>query len=202
MNNSAAKSVLILLILAFVRTGYSQVNANLERDSIQIVMTIEEFYDWYLSAIEERYNTDYKPVFTEDENGFVALDFKTYIKMLKKYKVSKELLNIELASYNECLDNLKGIKYSIFKTDFTDLDHIEEVQCDFGNSFRWIGGQEPVEGIAIKTVAFQGNTNALVAIDYFYTDQENVRKYYGGNEIAMVKIKGDWSINEVESRKQ
>ena len=131
-------------------TSNSKASNDIKTDSIKLVQIVNEFYNWYISAIKERNWTDYMPKFVETEDGMTSLDFSIYIENLKKYRFSDSLIIKEKESYSICIENLRTIKFSDFdKTVFTTLDEYEEACCDFGNSFRWTGGMEPVDGMRI-----------------------------------------------------
>lgn len=180
-------------------TLYAQKSEDQNTDSVVISKITEEFYEWYLFSIQDFYNTDYKPLFIKSENGFVTLDFSKYLGLLDSLHFSTSLIKKERESYNNCLENLKGIKYSDFKSNFTDLDQFEETQCDFSNYFRWIGGQEPIEGIHVIRIDFKNENIAIVNIDYFYIDSKNEKQFYEGNVLEFIKSKNEWKINKINS---
>lgn len=172
----------------------------LRTDSIKVVQIVNGFYDWYIRAIKIKNNTDYKPRFVESENGMTTLDFSIYIENLKTNGFSDSLIFREKKSYSECIENLGKVKFSNFKkTIFIDLDEYEQVNCDFGNYYRWTGGQEPIDGIRIKDIKLISEDFAWVSIDYFVVDSKDTRHYLGKNSLILKRLNNDWQINSVDS---
>ncbi len=194
-------SKLIWILIIFI--GFSKnLSASdiLKTDSIKVVQIVNEFYDWYIRAIKNNNNTDYKPRFIESENGMTTLDFSKYIENLKTYGFSDSLILREKKSYSECIENLEKVKFSDFEnTIFIDLDEYEQANCDFGNYYRWTGGQEPIDGIRIKDVKLISEGFVWVSIDYFVVDSKNTRHYLGKNSLILKKLNNDWQINSVDS---
>ena len=202
MRNAIKMTGLLLIIIALSCPVNSQINSSNSTDSIKVCNTVNEFYAWYLAAIDEKYNTDYKPRFVEDTLGYVTLDFSVYFKKLEEYGFSVELLQKEFDSYSECMRNLLYLKFEDYKERFTDLYHYEETDCDFGNSFRWIGGQEPVEGVEIETVSFKDESIAKVELQYYWTGSNGEKIFYPGNEVLLVRNEGIWEITNIQSWNQ
>ena len=178
---------------------------DIKTDLTKIIQYVNEFYDWYISAIKERGYVDYMPRFAETENGMTSLDFSKYIENLKRYRFSDSLIIKEKDSYLKCIENLRTIKFSDFgKTIFTDLDEYEDACCDFGNRFRWIGGQEPVDGMRIQDIQFISTDTVLVSIEYswlgFDEDLNAEYIYYGGgNKLILIKQNNNWYIDKIDS---
>jgi hypothetical protein len=174
---------------------------NLRPDSIKISQTVNGFYDWYLTSVKGKKYSDFKPRIIEAKNGMTTLDYSAYLENLKKYGFSNSLIIKERLSYSECIDNLEKVKYTDFqKTIFTDLDEYEYANCDFGNYYRWTGGQEPIDGIRITDIKFLSSDKALVSIDYFEIDsKENKKTYWGSNSLTLIKIDSEWLIDKIES---
>ena len=196
---------LIILLSALVFVSNSKASNDINTDSIKLVQIVNEFYDWYISAIKERNCTDYMPRFVETENGMTSLDFSVYIENLKIHKFSDSLIIKEKESYFKCIENLRTIKFSDFgKTVFTTLDEYEDACCDFGNHFRWTGGMEPVYGMRIQDIQFISTDTVLVSIEYswlsFDEDLDTEYTYYGGgNNLILMKQDTDWYIDKVDS---
>lgn len=75
------------------------------------------------------------------------------------------------------------------------------IECDFGNSYRWMGGQEPIGGIRIQTVRLNNSLSATVAIQYTdYNPENEGNTYWGRNILTMVKVNGIWKIDDVHWR--
>ncbi|BDD03869.1 hypothetical protein [Aureibacter tunicatorum] len=86
------------------------------------------------------------------------------------------------------------------KTLFTDLDDYEKANCDFGNYYRWIGGQEPIDGIKIDSVKFVNPNSVLVTISYFDIEPNKNKKYHWGkNHLSLIKIDDNWFIDKIDS---
>ncbi len=173
---------------------------NLEKtDSIQVCKITNDFFDWYISAISGKVKSDFQPRFIENTDGMTTLDFKEYFENLKKHNFSDELIKKEKDSYNDCIENIETVKYSDFKTQFTDLDQFENIGCDFENYYRWTGGQEPIQGVRIKTVTKESENMAIVIVEYFFDNGENYGlTYWGNNKISFRRIKGDWKIDSID----
>jgi hypothetical protein len=149
-------------------------------DSVKVAQVANGFYNWYLAAIKEKSYPEFQPVFVETKGGMTILDFARYIENLKAHGFSDSLILKEKQSYSVCIENLEKVKYSEFKkTAFTDLDESEQASCDFGNYYRWIGGQEPVDGIRITDIKFTSENYALVSIDYFDNDDKSDKNITG-----------------------
>lgn len=193
---------LIILLSALMFTNNSKASNDIKTDTIKLVQTVNDFYDWYISVIKGKNCADFMPRFVETENGMTSLDFSKYIENLKAYGFSDSLIIKEKKSYSNCIENLRTIKFSDFKkTVFTSLDEYEQANCDFGNCYRWIGSQEPRDGIRIQNIQFIATDTALVSIEYFdfdYTDS-NIKYYGGENSLIMKKINNDWYIDKVDS---
>ena len=200
--NRITKLIILLSVLLFANNS----NANdIRTDLTKIIQSVNEFYDWYIHAIKQRNSTDYMPRFVETENGMTSLDFSKYIENLKIYRFSDSLIIKEKESYLKCIKNLRTIKFSDFgKTIFTDLNDYEESCCDFGNHYRWIGGQEPIYGMRIQDIQFISTDTVLVSIEYswfgFDEDLNTEYTYYGnGNKLIIIKQNNDWYIDKVDS---
>jgi hypothetical protein len=172
-------------------------------DSIKVVQIVNGFYDWYLTSIKEKKYSDFKPKFVESNNGMTALDCSKYLDNLKLYGFSDSLINKERQSYSDCIENLEKVKYSDFqKSTFTDLDVYEQTNCDFGNYYRWTGGQEPIDGIRIIDVKFISTDKVYIAIDYFeFNSDENKKYYWGKNGLTLRLVNENWKIDQIDSWK-
>ena len=200
--NRITKLIILLSVLLFANNSKA---SDIKTDLTKIIQYVNEFYDWYVSSINKKGYVDYMPRFAEVENGMTTLDFSKYIENLRKYRFSDSLIIKEKESYLKCIENLKTIKFSDFgKTIFTDLDEYEEACCDFGNRYRWIGGQEPVDGMRIQDIQFISTDTVLVSIEYswlsFDEDLNTEYIYYGGgNKLIVIKQNNDWYIDKIDS---
>ena len=170
-------------------------------NTIKISYDVNGFYEWYLTSIKEKKYSDFEPKLVESKNGKTTLDYTKYLDNLKTQGFSDSLLMKEKLSYSECIENLEKVKISDFeKTIFIDLDEYEQTNCDFGNYYRWTGGQEPIDGIRIIDIKFISPDNALVTIDYFeINSKENKKYYWGKNGLTLIKQNNDWLIDNVDS---
>jgi hypothetical protein len=196
------KSIWILILFI----GFSnnlRASENYTVDSIKVTQIVNKFYDLYLTSIKEKKYSDFKPKFVQTINGMTSLDYTKYLDNLQIYRFSDSLIIKERQSYSVCLENLGKIKYSDFQiTTFTDLDEYERANCDFGNYYRWIGGQEPIDGIRIIDIEFISTDKAYITIDYFVFNSGEDKKYYWGkNGLTLIKIDSDWFIDQIDSWK-
>ncbi len=130
-----------------------------------------------------------------------TLNFNKYIKNLTKFGFSDSLIIKEKLSYQQCIDELKKIKYSDLETKYTDLEHFENIQCNFSNYYRWTGGQEPIDGIRIKTVKLNSSFSSTVTIEYFVYNSEVLKNiYWGSHLITLTKTKDGWKIENINLR--
>nr|WP_321406448.1 hypothetical protein [uncultured Carboxylicivirga sp.] len=192
-----------ILILFIVISNDLIASKDQESDSIKITKTVNEFYNWYLTSIKEKKYSAFKPKFVESKNGMTTLDYSEYFNNLKIHKFSDSLIKREKQSYCECIENLGKVKYTEFqKTIFTDLDEYQQTKCDFGNYYRWTGGQEPIDGIRINEIKFISNNSVLVIINYFETDtNEDKRYHWGENHLTLIKLDNEWFIDQIDSWK-
>lgn len=196
------KSIWILTLLI----GFSsnlRASDDFAADSIKVAQIVNGFYDWYSTSIKGKKYSDYKPRFVESKNGMTTLDCSTYLENLKAYGFSDSLIIKERLSYSQCIENLEKVKFSDFeKTIYTDLDEYEQANCDFGNYYRWTGGQEPIDGIRIKTIEILRNKVAIVSIEYYEFDStKNIKHYWGNNILTLKMTENNWLIDKVDSFK-
>lgn len=185
-------------IVLFV-SGFSlnlKAQDNSHADSIKVCAIVNHFYDWYLAAIKKP-DGNCMPVFVKSSTGTTALDFTAYFNNLKKYHFSDDLIFRERKSYLTCMENLGKVKYADFEG-YKDLSDYKALDCDFSNYYRWIGGQEPKDGIAIKIVQFKAKNSVVVCIEY-YALIDHVKQYSGTNEVILTNSKGNWEIDNVKS---
>jgi len=192
------KSILFcLLIVAF--QGYSQTRLDNE-DSLKISRITFDFFDWYLNSIKEHEYEEFKPIFIEDKNGMTTLDFSKYSDNLRIHNFSVSLINSEIESYSDCIKNISTTKFSDFqKTKFIDLDEYELAKCDFGNYYRWIGGQEPCDGIKIHEINCQDKDKCLVQVLKFNYDSIQDRYYNWPYfvKIEIIRSNDVWLIDNI-----
>jgi hypothetical protein len=190
----------IAIIFSLTSELKAQKSTSSDDDALIIYKTVNNFFEWYIDAIKQK-KSEYKPIFVEGKNGMTTLDFTEYFANLTKYGLSDSLIIKEKMSYQRCVANLENIKYSDLKTKFI-LGDFEEIGCDFGNSFRWTGGQEPIDGIRINSLQFNDSNSTTVSIDQYYDTKE--ARYYSWRSYAVVliKIKDNWKIDSIECKQQ
>ena len=193
-----ALSSFIVILFSFNLTYGQNLNTS---DSMNVSTVIKEFFNWYVDAIKRTIKTDYQPKFVKGKNGMTTLNFKGYFANLKRLHCTENLIQNERDSYNECLSNISKIKFTDFKTRFTDLDQFESVNCNFENYYRWTGGQEPIDGIIIERIE-QIHINTFIATVTYYTDngKDYGVSYWGTNKISMLKNNDKWMINDINWR--
>jgi hypothetical protein len=181
---------IILSLIGFLKNLQSQSNS----DSINLCTTVTNFFNWYITSIKNNKSSEYQPQFIENEKGMTTLDLSRYIDNLKTMHFSDSLLNIEINSYQKCIENLGKVKFIDFKNRFDDLDDFEEIGCDFSNYYRWTGGQEPIDGIRIKEVNMRNANKATVTVEYFYFETRGTNYYWGNNQVTLRKRNNYWEI--------
>ena len=172
-----------------------------DADSTEVCKITNDFFNWYLGAINGEINSICQPKFIAGKDSMTTLDFKDYFDNLKKHNCSDFLIEKERKTYNVCIKNLEKIKFVDFDTQYTDLDQFEEINCDFGNYYRWTGGQEPIQGIRITKTEMISSAQIKVTIDYYFDNGEKYGlSYWGNNEITLTKNKNIWKIDEINWR--
>jgi hypothetical protein len=191
---------IFIIVLISIVSFASKPQDDRINDSVDISIIVTDFYKWYLTSIKENINGDFQPKFAPDKNGMTTLNYSVYIENLSKYHFSDSLLQNEKESYNDCLNNLKKIKFSEFgKNVYIDLDEYENSNCDFYNYFRWIGGQEPVDGIKITEILIKKEWAKVKFQNYNFDPVKKENYYWGENIVYLIKEGDQWMINNVGS---
>ncbi len=191
---------ILLLFIAMISclTFKLEAQNSAKNDSLVICKTVDTFFDWYIDAINQKKHVEFQPIFIANKDGMTTLNFTKYLNNLSKYGFSDSLIIKEKLSYQHCINELQKVKYSSFKTKFTDLDDFEKIQCDFSNYYRWIGGQEPIDGIRIKSVKLNNPFSATVIIEFYNYNSEEKKNIFWGNYLAILrKTKGKWKIENI-----
>jgi len=169
-------------------------------DSLTISKIVVDFFEWYLTEIKNHRYSEFQPSIIEGANGMTTLYMDNYLENLIKNGFSDSLILREKLSYLPCDVNLKRIRFNDFKANFSDLDDIENIDCDFGNYYRWIGGQEAPNGIRIKNIKHINSVTVEVVIDYFDESEEmNKAFFWGNNSVFLRRIGGIWKIDNISS---
>jgi hypothetical protein len=177
-------AIILILILSFH-------NAQGRADEIVL-----DFYNWYLSSIKNLPSREYEPVIEADSNGMTILNFEQYIQNLRKYNCSKEMIEREIFSYQECIKNLAKLKFEILQSDF-DYD---EVECDFVYYNRWTHSQEPVDGIKIIETKKIQNDKQIVKGQFYNYDETTIEYLYWDwyCYVLLIQESGEWKIDSIE----
>jgi hypothetical protein len=191
--------IISIVVFSFLANNNLLAQNPVKNDSIKVAVTITRFYDWYLKAIKENRKYEFEPMFSKTSTGMTSLDFSVYIKNLKKFRFSDPLISREQESYKICCDSLINIKHSDFEIRYNDLSDFEQIQCDFSNSYRWIGGQDPVDRISISNIQFQNSTLAIATINKMIFSSET-NEFVSSGEIRLILIKTDnvWKIDDIK----
>lgn len=157
--------------------------------------TVLEFYNWYLSAIGNQPSEEYEPIFKADKNGMTTLDMEKYIKNLRKYNCSENMINREILTYQECIKNLGKVKYETLLSDF-DYD---EVECSFVYSYRWIHTQETIDGVKIIEVKELPQRKKLIKGQFYNFDKEKKEYFYWDwyCQVILINENNSWKIDEI-----
>ena len=168
-------------------------------DSIRVIKIVNDFFDWYITSVKEQKYMEFRPVFAERTDGMTTLDFSTYLENLKRLSFSDELLKEEERRYNSCVNNLRDIKYSEFKSEYVDLDQFENILCDFTNRYRWTGGMEPIEHFRIKNVKVEKQGTAIVLVEFSHFNPDNKDElFFKGRSIDLNFENDGWKIMKIE----
>lgn len=189
--------VVKIFLLVIMFKSFDCYSQNRESDSIEVSRVSINFFNWYITSAKNHKTDDYNSAEIENKNGMTTLDFSKYFKNLTRLSFSDSLFAKERALYNECILKLSQVKYSEYLK-LTDLDQFENLNADFTNYYRWIGGQEMLDVYAIKNVRIE-NRNAFV-VGSLYFDYENVQKSGFVKEIitTFTKQNGVWKINDIK----
>lgn len=172
-------------------------NHNHEKDSIVITKISTDFFYWYISNAKENNFSEYNPIEIQDTNGMTTLNFSKYFQNLVNLSFSDSLLTKEKRSYKKCMLNLAKVNYSDYLK-LEDLEDFESLNCDFGNYYRWTGGQEMFDGYSVTKMELE-KENAIVKGLLFFNDTEKIEIRNFEREISMIfiKQKDKWKILDI-----
>lgn len=192
MHTFKAQVIVSIIILFITQIGYSQSN---NQDTEKLKNICSDFIYWYISVAKDTSNKyiEYNPIIVEDKNGMAKLDFNIYIKNLKKYQFSDSLIKQEIEYYNTCNENLSKIKYSDFLK-FEDLSDYENIDCNYGNMYRWTGGQEMFDIYKIAEVKREANIAYVIG----YLSFENDKNYKRKITISLYLEDNKWKILQIK----
>ncbi|MDA3867573.1 MAG: hypothetical protein PF489_12620 [Salinivirgaceae bacterium] len=190
--------IILSLVIIFIFVGKVHSQSKHEKDSMAIKRIVFEFYDWYIMSILEKNYSEITPQFVENEKGFTTLDFSKYLNNLRFYNFSDSLIEMERQTYNDCISNLEKVEYSTFLSEWIDLDYFESSNCDFSNSFRWIGGMEPIECIKFTDTKLQSDNRGIVRLEFCNKDSNGESIYWGNKEVILERQNEKWKIMQIE----
>jgi hypothetical protein len=173
-------------------------NSKMDADSVRLLKIVNNFYNWYIEVTKTNNRIEFMPQFIENNRGMTTLDFSRYFENLRKYQFSDSLIKSERLTYQECISHIKKVKYSDFKTSWTDLDVFESTNCDFANSYRWIGGMEPVDCIRIVDLKIQSNQTGLVQLQFCGIDSNDKEYFWGKKTVILEKQNNNWKIIKID----
>ncbi len=161
-------------------------SSQIDSDSVKIEKIVNNFFSWYIGVTKTNNGSEFIPQFVENEKGMTTLEFSKYLENLRKYHFSNSLIEVEKLTYQECISHLEKVRYSDFKTSWTDLDDFESTNCDFANSYRWTGGMEPIDCVKIVDLKFNSNQTGLVQLKFCGFDS-NGKEYFWGKKIVILE---------------
>jgi hypothetical protein len=173
-------------------------NSQLESDSAKVERIVNNFFSWYIGVIKTNNSSEFMPQFVESEQGMTTLDFSKYFENLRKYQFGDSLIELERLTYQECISNLEKVKYSDFRTSWTDLDDFESTNCDFANSYRWAGGMEPIDCIRIVDLKIVPKQTGLVQLKYCGIDSNDKEYFWGKTTVILEKQNENWKITKID----
>ncbi len=196
MKHTLKICILSTLLFTLAKTGLAKEYS--KPDSTAACKNAADFFNWYLGAIHQHKYDAYQPKFIQSPSGMTMLDFSVYLSNLKTYHFSDSLLQAEKNSYKQCISNLEKIKYSDFEK-YTDLDQFEAIDCDFGNSYKWLHTQEAPDTLIIKSIKFKNKDTAIVTINSgTYNSKEKKCSYYDSTIVYMKKMNNAWKIADIK----
>jgi len=192
------KKIIAIFTITLILISLTSCAQSTNNDKEEAKNTVENFFEWYLEVVSKGLSEEFQPQFQEDINGQVTLKMDKYIDNLRKYHFSEMLITNEIKSYKTCIDNLKRVKYSYFENEWTDLDQFEAADCDYGNYYRWTGGQEPINAIQVTKVTRIEDGIYQVEIVYDeYDSSKDEHHLWGNNTITLKKESDVWCINSI-----
>jgi hypothetical protein len=173
-------------------------SSQMDSDSVKVEKIVNNFFNWYIGVIKTNNSVEFMPQFIESDQGMTTLDFSKYLENLRKYQFSDSLIESEKLTYQECISHLEKVKYSDFKTLWTDLDDFESTNCDFTNSYRWTGGMEPIDCVRIVDLKLNSNQTGLVQLKFCGIDSNDKEYFWGKKSVILEKQNGNWKIMKID----
>lgn len=159
-----------------------------------------DFYNWYFSAIKAQTTDEYQPKIVADKNGMATLDVLQYVQNLRTHYFSEDLIDKEIAAYQECIKNLETIKYDTIGRAFSDIGDYSEKGCDFFNYYRWTLEMDPIDGVSIVDVTTLPGSKLIVK-GRFYNFNDKTKEYSYWNKYCFVMLRqtnGMWKIENID----
>jgi len=172
--------------------------SKMDADSAKVEKIVNNFFNWYIGVTKTNNSIEFMPQFVESDQGMTTLDFSIYLGNLQKYQFSDSLIESEKLTYQECISHLEKVKYSDFKTTWTDLDDFESTNCDFANSYRWTGSMEPIDCIRIVDLKILSNKTALVQLHFCGIDSNDKEYFWGKETVILEKQNENWKIIKID----
>lgn len=173
-------------------------SSQIDSDSVKIEKIVNNFFSWYIGVTKTNNGSEFIPQFVENEKGMTTLEFSKYLENLRKYHFSNSFIEVEKLTYQECISHLEKVRYSDFKTSWTDLDDFESTNCDFANSYRWTGGMEPIDCVKIVDLKFNSNQTGLVQLKFCGFDSNGKEYFWGKKIVILEKQNGNWKITKID----
>lgn len=173
-------------------------NSQLELDSAKVEKIVTDFFNWYIGVIKTNNSVEFMPQIIPNDQGMTTLDFSKYLENLRKYQFSDSLIESERLTYQECISHLEKVKFSDFKTSWTDLDDFESTNCDFANSYRWTGGMEPIDCIKIFDLKLISNQTGKVQLKFCGIDSNDMEYFWGKKIVVLEKQNYSWKIVKID----
>lgn len=190
---SHSKIVLLSILFVFPLTVKGQIKIP-SKDSVDIKNQIEGFYSWYAGLIRNKeLNQKFNPAFVKLKNGMTTLDFKNYKDGLRKHKFTEKFIVRKVNEYKPCVDKLRAIPFDSF-TKF-ELDELENIKCDFSNTYEWGAGMDPIEGAEVVGLNKLSNKKIEATIRFRSVDGEK-GFITGTSTFTLIKSKTHWEIDD------
>ena len=173
-------------------------DSHMYSDSAKVERIVNNFFNWYTGVIKTNNSVEFMPQFVESDQGMTTLDFSKYLENLRKYQFSDSLIESEKLTYQECLSHIEKVKYSDFKTSWTDLDDFESTDCDFANTYRWTGGMEPIDCIRIVDLQIISRLTGLVQLKICGIDSNDKEYFWGKKTVILEKQNDNWKIIKID----
>jgi hypothetical protein len=180
-------------LLNFFLTAKGQLKVN-PKDSIAIKKQIEGFYSWYAGLIRDgELNQKFNPTFVRLKNGMTTLDFSNYKVGLRKHKFTKNFIERKVSEYKPCVDNLRTVQFDSLNK--FELDELENIKCDFSNTYEWGAGMDPIDGAEVVGFNKLGNDKIEAIIRFRSIDGEK-DFIVGTNTFTLIRVKTDWKVDD------